>query len=74
MLKIKFVLNLQFKKVISAIKKARKHENEKRQIGNKNKNIPDLIKNELKIQYKLNIKKDRPKNQPIKKASLLDFA
>ncbi len=37
-------------------------------------NIPDLIKNELKIQYKLNIKKDRPKNQPIKKASLLDLA
>ena len=36
--------------------------------------IQDLIKKELKIQYKPNIKKDSPKNQPIKKASLLDSA
>ena len=56
------------------IKRAKKQENEKRQIGKRYIYIPDLIKKELKIQYKLNIKNDRPKNQPIKKASLLDFA
>jgi hypothetical protein len=36
--------------------------------------VPDLIKKELKIQYKLNIKKDKPKNHPIKKASFSDSA
>ena len=56
------------------MKRARKHEKKKRQMGKRYIYIPDLIKKELKIQYKLNIKKDRPKNQPIKKASLLDSA
>tara|TARA_B100001123_G_C15013439_1_gene908501 strand:- start:299 stop:418 length:120 start_codon:yes stop_codon:yes gene_type:complete len=37
-------------------------------------NIPDLIKKELKIQCRLSIKKARPKNHPIKKASFLDSA
>ena len=56
------------------MKRAKKHERGKRQMGERSMYIPDLIKKELKIQYKLNIKKDKPKNQPIKKASLLDSA
>ena len=56
------------------MKRAKKPEKEKRQMGERSMYIPDLIKKELKIQYKLNIKKDKPKNQPIKKASLLDSA
>ena len=56
------------------MKRAKKQENKKKQMGKRYIYIPDLIKKELKIQDKLNIKKDRPNNQPIKKASLLDSA
>ena len=74
-LKIKLVdLNLQFKKVVNPIKKANKLENSKRQIGIIYMNIPSRIKNELNIQYSPKIKKESPKNHPIKKASFLDLA
>ena len=67
-LKIKLVdLNLQFKKVINPIKKAKKLENSKRQIGIIYINIPSRTKNELNTQYNPKIKKKVQKTSLQKK-------